>query len=404
MTAIDPIRPSTPVAPIAVASTKSAAASEKPAVAGDTLALSKPGAEASARPAPKRSLLTSVGAFFRHLFVKDGIWHNPEAKPPTATPTGLDVMSYNVMVKTTHWEAVARDIEAAHPDVVNLQETSEATAKALAERLGMHLAWQEDPLHGYGGVAILSRYPITAYESRKLDAPLKERFGVMWEGLKAGNFGKFSALDARYALHAQLQVGDRTVDVLNGHLQLKGAKLNARQITEVTDWATDLEKSGHTVVVAGDWNTNMATFDRPGTVRDAPGTYVTPTDTYGEARARRPGTSMSNSSDPQDREALVRLFERFGYYWDAPDRTVRSGGESLTPDEALARLTSGKIALDSPEGKRLQAVVDGATLPSGYLRFDNLFASKDAHFESAHIDQTSQASDHYPVVARLSWK
>lgn len=412
MTAIDPTRaPASTAAARPAPRAEGGASAPGKAIAPDALALSRPAGAAPAAPPAKakglfdrlKGVLGSVADFGRHLFVKDGLWHNPEAPKPPAKPTGLDVMSYNVMVKTKNLDAVARDLEAARPDVVNLQETSERTAKILAKRLGMHMAWQEDPLHGYGGVAILSRYPISAYESRKLEAPIKERLAVVWNGLKTRNAMKISALDTRYAIHARLKVGDREVDMLNGHLQLMGAEINAGHVREVTQWATELERQGRTVVLAGDWNTNMATFDRPGSVADAKGEIETPTDTYAEARERRPGTGLSNSGNPENREALVGLFERFGYYWDAPERTVKSNGALMTPEEAQRALAAGKLAPDSAEAKRLRAVMDGATLPSGYLRFDNLFASKDVRFESAHIDQTTRASDHQPISARLRW-
>ena len=105
----------------------------------------------------------------------------------------------------------------------------------------------------------------------------------------------------------------------------------------------------------------------------------------------------------ENRKALNDLFERFGYFWDAPERTVSSNGALMTPEEAQRTLATSKLPPDSPEAKRLRAIMDGATLPSGYLRFDNIFASKDVRFESAHIDQATRASDHQPISARLCW-
>jgi endonuclease/exonuclease/phosphatase family metal-dependent hydrolase len=340
-----------------------------------------------------------LGTFARHLFQPTGTWTNP-ALPVPPDRGGLTIMSYNVMVKTTRYDAVKREIAQHRPDVVSLQETSEASARKLASDLGYHVAWHENPFHTYGGNAILSRYPIKAAENIDLAGSFKERFGEFWTRAKDGSY-RMGAMDKRHMLHATLQVGDRSVDVLDGHLTLFGAGLNTQQLDQIGALAKRYEQQGHSVVLSGDWNTNVA-MSGPNTA-DANGTLETPTDTNAEYRDRWRGMGVGNNGQAANMAAMNRLRDQLNYFWDAPTRTVLVEGQLMTPEQAIAELRSGTLDPQSTRYQALRRAADGSTVLGSAKRFDNVFTSKDMRFTSAHIDQTTQASDHQPVVTEVRW-
>lgn len=385
---IDPAGSRLPASPLKVAAAPQAAAPK------------------AARPAEAPGLLERLGGFFRgvgsiirHLFKPDGTWHNPDLPTPP-DKGGLKVMSFNVMVKTTHYDKVARDLKAHDADVVCLQEASEETALRLGKELGYHVAWQEHPFHAYGGVAVLSKYPITSSENIALDNPWKDRLGEFWKHLKGGE-PRMAALDSRHMLHATIQVGNRTVDVLDGHLTLFGAETNARQVAQIAELSRSLEAQGHTVIATGDWNTNFALAGEG--QADPKGTYDTPTDTAAEFKDRTGYSTVGNNGNPADKAAMDRLIGQMNYFWNAESRSVLVEGQLMTPEQAQAELRSGKVDPKSDRHRALMLAADGATVLGADKRFDNIFASKDARFVSAHIDQTTRSSDHQPVVAELKW-
>jgi endonuclease/exonuclease/phosphatase family metal-dependent hydrolase len=343
--------------------------------------------------------IQGAGSFVRHLFQPSGAWHNP-ALPTPPDKGGLKVMSFNVMVKTTRYDAVKRDLAAHAPDVVCLQETSEATARRLATELGYHVSWHENPLHGYGDTAILSKYPIKAAETIDLAGSFGDRLGEFWRNLKQGEV-KGSALNKRHMTHATIQVGDRLIDVLSGHLTLVGTDQNTRQLDQIADLAAGYERAGHSVLVAGDWNTNMAVSGQG--QADAKGAWDTATDTNAEFRQRHPGRGVGHQGNPANLAAIDRLRAGMNDFWDAPTRTVLVEGTMMTPEQALAELRAGKVDPQSPRHAALVRAADGSTLMGASKRFDNILASKDMRFETAHIDQTTQASDHQPVLAEVRW-
>lgn len=370
-----------------------------------TQAAGTPASVSTAAPAAKPGLgdrlrhgLSGTATFVRHMFQPFGTWTNPQAPTPTATG-GLKVMSYNVMVKTTRFEQVAKDLETYQPDVVGLQETSEATARKLAERLGMHLVWQEDPFHAYGGTAILSRYPVKSAEKLDLVGSFGDRARHFWDSLRGGQ-PRMAAMDKRFGVLATIQVGDRTVDLMTAHLTLFGSDINAQQIAQMDAIAQSREAKGHTVVMTGDWNTNAALAGTH--PADAKGRLDTPTDTAAEARDRF-SFGLGNVGDAADKAALDRLAGRMNNFWDAPSRTVLVEGTLMTPEQALAELQSGKVDPKSARFRQLRDAADGATLLGAGRRFDNIFTSKDARIESAFIDQTTHGSDHQPALAEVRW-
>ncbi len=359
-----------------------------------------------APPARKLDLLDGARSFFagafgflRHLVKPSGVWHNPAAPTPPDRG-GLKVVSYNIYVKGQNLDGIARDLQGLDGDVVCLQEASEASARALARRLGMHVAWHENPLHSYGGNAILSRYPIEKAENVNLVNPWKDRLGEFWRKLREGG-PRLGTLDSRHMLHATIKVGDRTVDVLDGHLTLFGNQTNARQIDQIAGLTERLAAQGHTVVAAGDWNANFAIAPGAPGVADGKGMIATPTDTKAEY-ADRYGAGAGNMGFAANQAAAARLQRGMTGFWEAPSRTVRVLGQTLTLEQALAALRAEPAGTRRHEALRL--AVDGITCLGGRKRFDNIFASRDVRVEASHIDQTTRASDHQPVSTELTWR
>lgn len=388
-----PIRPTAGVTPDAAG----AAVAAEPAQAAAKAA--GPGDRLKALAGSVGGFVQGAGTFARHLFQPSGAWHNP-ALPTPPDKGGLKVMSFNVMVKTTRYDAVKRDLAKHAPDVVCLQETSEATARRLAEELGYHVSWHENPFHGYGDTAILSKYPIKAAETIDLAGSFGDRFGEFWRSLKGGEV-KGSALNKRHMTHATIQVGDRHIDVLSGHLTLVGTDQNTQQLNQIAELAKGYERAGHSVLVAGDWNTNLAVSGQG--QADVRGAWDTATDTNAEYRNRHPGRGVGHQGNPENLAAIDRLRAGLNDFWDAPTRTVLVEGTMMTPEQALAELKAGKVDPKSARHAALLRAADGSTLMGSSKRFDNILASKDMRFETAHIDQTTQASDHQPVISEVRW-
>lgn len=339
-----------------------------------------------------------ASSFVKHLFQPAGLWTNPDlAVPPDRG--GIKVTSYNILLKGQHLDRIERDLRNLDADVVCLQEASEDSAKQLAARLGMHATWHENPFHAYGGTAVLSRYPIT--ESRTIDLinPMGDRLRETWRKFRQGD-PRLGSMDARHLTHATIQVGDRSLSVLNGHLTLFGAETNAKQLDQITEMARNLEAQGHSVIVTGDFNTNFG-FAGPG-VEDSKGSFETPTDTPREFKDRV-GMNVGNNGHPAGKAAMDRLTSHLQNFWEAETRTVLVGGQLMTPDQAREELAGGKVPVGSDRYKQLVRVMDGSTVLGASKRFDNIFASRDVRITSAHIDQTTRASDHQPVTAEIRW-
>lgn len=98
---------------------------------------------------------------------------------------------------------------------------------------------------------------------------------------------------------------------------------------------------------------------------------------------------------------MDQLVGQLQSFWDAPSRTIRSGGQESTPAQALAILRTGRIKPGTPEYDRLALVADGSTVLGAHKRFDGILVSRDAEVRSAYIDQDTRASDHQPVLAEV---
>ncbi|WP_420477731.1 endonuclease/exonuclease/phosphatase family protein [Brevundimonas sp. FT23028] len=184
--------------------------------------------------------------------------------PPT-TPRRLKVVTFNIWHNQGDWTArrplLIEAIRAADADVIALQEVLEDAAvnlpnqaRTLADALSgagggyeMHFV-STDPEGAprrYGN-AILTRLPVLAHDSRKLE-PLD---------------------DYRTALRVRVDLDGRPVDIVDTHLawQQDAQAVRARQIADLLDW---LPQDGAPLVVMGDFNAvqedaglNVLTGDR----------------------------------------------------------------------------------------------------------------------------------------------
>ncbi len=168
---------------------------------------------------------------------------------PAATDSGgpeLTLATFNIWHNQGDWAArlplLIATLRAADPDVIGLQEVLEDAAvglpnqaRTIAEALGgysVHFV-STDPEGAprrYGN-AILSRLPVTGFDSRKLQ-PLD---------------------DYRTAIRIRAALAGRAVDVINTHLawQANAAAVRARQIADLVSM---LPQDGTPLIVMGDFN------------------------------------------------------------------------------------------------------------------------------------------------------
>ncbi len=165
---------------------------------------------------------------------------------PTGAGPDLKLVCFNIWHDQGDWAArqplLVETIRAEDPDVIALQEVLEDAAvglpnqaRTIADALGgydTHFV-STDPggaPRRYGN-AILSRLPVLAHDSRKLE-PLN---------------------DYRTAIRVRVSAGGRAVDVVNTHLawQADQAPVRAQQIADLMAWLPD---DGTPLVVMGDFN------------------------------------------------------------------------------------------------------------------------------------------------------
>ena len=158
----------------------------------------------------------------------------------------LKLICFNIWHNQGDWAArlplLLEAIRAEAPDLIALQEVLEDAAvglpnqaRTIADALGgyeMHFV-STDPEGAprrYGN-AILSRLPVLAHDSKKLE-PLD---------------------DYRTAIRARVSVHGRAVDIVNTHLawQPEAAPVRARQIADLMAW---LPQDGAPLIVMGDFN------------------------------------------------------------------------------------------------------------------------------------------------------
>lgn len=336
----------------------------------------------------------SVGAnlvdeAWRKVADRPGVWTNPAApKAPAKFP--LRLVSYNVLKGPQNHAAVVAELRQLQPDVACLQEVyGKERALALAKDLGMHVAFFPN------NKAVLSRYPIRAAQDVPYDVPLAGRLADAWRS------GSGEPLEARSAGIATLRVGGRTLDVVDTHLSLSSARANAADLRQLDALVQARRAQGRSVLVAGDFNHNLALAR--GGVADARGQALTPTDTFAEFQDRYGARPAGNVQDPAARAAARDLLAGLEASWGDEARTMRVGGRTWTPEAALAELQSGRVARGSAAWKRLWQVVDGVTHPGAGKRFDNVLATPELRFTSSFVDADARASDHRPLVVDVAF-
>lgn len=168
------------------------------------------------------------------------------ATTPVIGADRLKLATFNIWHNQGDWAArqplLIEALRAADADVIALQEVLEDAAvglpnqaRTLADTLGgyeMHFV-STDPEGAprrYGN-AILSRRPVLAHDSKKLE-PLD---------------------DYRTALRVRIEVGGRAVDIVDTHLawQEDAQAVRARQIGDLLGW---LPRDGAPLIVMGDFN------------------------------------------------------------------------------------------------------------------------------------------------------
>ena len=169
---------------------------------------------------------------------------------PMAGQRNLRMATFNIWHNMGDWAArqplLIEAVRAANADVIALQEVLEDAAvglpnqaRTLADALsgaggGYQMYFVSTDPEGaprrYGN-AILSRLPVLAHDSKKLE-PLD---------------------DYRTALRVRVDVGGRAVDVVNTHLawQEDAQTVRARQIADLLGW---LPNDGTPLAVMGDFN------------------------------------------------------------------------------------------------------------------------------------------------------
>lgn len=166
--------------------------------------------------------------------------------PAARGPQSLRLACFNIWHNQGDWAArqplLVEALRSANADVVALQEVLEDAAvglpnqaRTLADALGgyeMHFV-STDPEGAprrYGN-AILSRLPVLAHDSKKLE-PLD---------------------DYRTALRVRVELGGRAVDIVDTHLawQADAQAVRARQIGDLLGW---LPNDGTPLIVMGDFN------------------------------------------------------------------------------------------------------------------------------------------------------
>jgi endonuclease/exonuclease/phosphatase family metal-dependent hydrolase len=179
----------------------------------------------------------------------------PRTAPAPAAP--LRVLVYNIhagkdAAGVGNLERVAALVAESRADVALLQEVDRLTTRSgrvdqiaeLARRTGYHAAFGKtlDYQGGEYGIAILSRWPITADSLVRLPVqPAQERAGGSYE--------------PRGLLHATVARPTGALHVLNTHLDASGDDHYRRQeIATVLRLAGGLRESGALAVFGGDLN------------------------------------------------------------------------------------------------------------------------------------------------------
>ena len=179
--------------------------------------------------------------------------------PTTRSDQRLRVMTYNIAAGNGNLDAIAAVVRANSSDIVALQEVDVRwharsafvdQATALGAQLGMHVRFapiyhvtsDSAPPREYG-VALLSRFPITAFTNQQL---------TRWS--TQPNAGPPSAMPG--LLDATIDVLGAPVRVVNTHLDYRADP--AVRIRQVAEMLTILQTSDAPTLVLGDLNATPA--------------------------------------------------------------------------------------------------------------------------------------------------
>jgi endonuclease/exonuclease/phosphatase family metal-dependent hydrolase len=307
---------------------------------------------------------------------KPRVWTNPAA-PNAPARYPLKLVTYNVLRGPQNFDAVLQELKAQAPDVCCLQEVTGDNAVKLARALGLHAAVFPN------NKAILSRYPISKVENHTYDLSLKDQVSTAWRT------DSNEPLERRTAGVASLKVGGKTLDIIDTHLSLHSPKENRSELEQLDTLVESKKKQGHSVLVAGDFNTNFAL------ARSKP-------DDFQDWNRRHPGKVIGNAGDAKDRAAMRGLLQGMTSHWEEGLRSVQLGGRQLTPEAAQAELQRGTVHPGSRREAQLLTALEGISHGGAGKRFDNVLASPDLRFVSSFIDGDSKASDHRPVVTLVT--
>ena len=303
-------------------------------------------------------------------------------------PSGeLRAMTYNVFDGPKDLEGVASAISFHQPDILALQEVSEEGARRLAAELGyrgVFFGQAKDLRHGFrfvNGKAILSRYPLSYSEHSLFVLEPEERARACE---RRGNWGELN--EDRGILLAEAVIGDRPVEVLCVHLALGDARINAENLRQLHRFALDLRNQGHEILIMGDFNAHLGIRNESDLGR------------YLADYAKSPG----NIAQKEVQETAGKLLFDFPSVWETtPHREVLlSDNLVLSPEEAEDSLLSGSPG--SEDWLELKNAADGNTHPTANKRFDNILTTLRA--EKIVLDQSRRPSDHFPVLAELTFR
>ena len=283
-------------------------------------------------------------------------------------------------------------------------------AKALAEELGMHMAFAPAHLEltkGTGeeleidgenreslqGNAILSRYPIV--EARVV--PLPKTFEAF--DFHEKRFGQRNCLWARIQLnHDSLWIG-------SVHLELRNTpRCRARQMAHIMAHLPDGGLGAY--ILGGDLNTN--TFERATHWRTAKSFLRLWFSSPSELK-----TSLLNPD--QGREPLFKILKSYGFAWEgfnAYEETARVPIDSLEESSALPRFLQNSIKrklepydgflcfkLDWIVGKNIRPLAEGEMMDAS-----TQVVSRRAASIKGDNSSPDRASDHLPICADIALK
>lgn len=170
--------------------------------------------------------------------------------PGALIASRVRVLTWNIWWRYGPWEqrqpAIEKTLQNVNADIIALQEVwddgRENLAKLIADKLGysyVYAAYDERKKGVRFGNAILSRWPITSEDSRKLPAPP-------------------DAEEHRCVLHGAVDGPRGPLDVFSTHLNWKAHHSHVRQmqVQAVAEFIAERAKNDCPPILCGDFNAN----------------------------------------------------------------------------------------------------------------------------------------------------